>query len=187
MVSDRAEISSQGVLFPKSIPLTTVSRLLESVEDKNGEVAVRPCASALLQTMAFCQSALFLCVLCGQHSFGCGAIQTGNTGPPGQLLWSELIHPIKWFDSVKQPVSLTIYLTWLIGCLDEWMGSRLFGGSIDTAFVGSDATGVMLSDTHQVLPVKISITRLDPIRSIFASFLIKSKQVNMLLILCEGS
>lgn len=67
------------------------------------------------------------------------------------------------------------------------MGSRLFGGSIDTAFVGSDATGVMLSDTHQVLPVKISITRLDPIRSIFASFLIKSKQVNMLLILCEGS
>lgn len=66
------------------------------------------------------------------------------------------------------------------------MGSHLFGGSTDTAFVKSDAAGVMLSDPHQVHPVKINITRLDPIKSMFASFLIKSKQVKM-LILCEGS
>ena len=38
MVSDRAAISSQVVLFPKSIPLTTISQLLERLEDTESEV-----------------------------------------------------------------------------------------------------------------------------------------------------
>lgn len=166
-----------------------MSQLLGRVEDTENEAVSHSSDAVPQQSCRQWPSARvpYFCVRCGQHAFCCGTIQTGNTGPPGQLLWSELIHPIKWFDSVKQPVSLTVYLTWLIGCLDEWTGSQLFGGSIDTAFVGRDATDVMLSGTHQVLPVKINITRLDSIKSIFASFLIRSKQVKMLLILCEGS
>lgn len=53
MVSDRAEISSQRVLFPKSIPLTTVSRLLENVEDKESKVAVSYSSDPVLQQ--FCR------------------------------------------------------------------------------------------------------------------------------------
>lgn len=45
----------------------------------------------------------------------------------------------------------------------------------------------MLSDTSQVLPVKINIAGLDSVERACASFLIKSKQVKMLLFLCEGS
>lgn len=67
------------------------------------------------------------------------------------------------------------------------MGSWVFWGSVDTAFDWSDATAVMLSDTSQVLPVKINIAGLDSVERAFASFLIKSKQVKMLLFLCEGS
>ena len=147
MLSDRAESLSQGVLFPKSVPLTTMSQLLGRVEDTENEAVVYSSDAVPQQSCRRWPSARvpYFCVRCGQRAFRCETVQTGNTGPPGQLLWNELIHPIKWFDSVKQPVSLTIYLTWLIGCLDKWTGSQLFGGSRDTAFVGSNATDVMLS------------------------------------------
>ena len=53
MVSDRAAISSQVVLFPKSIPLTTISQLLERLEDTESEVTVLEVCSMTIQALCF--------------------------------------------------------------------------------------------------------------------------------------